>query len=280
MERETNNSKALVPVQTASALSSSSSGGTETAVREKYPEVIHTITTLKASGSSSNVIELAKKKQEEQKGVIMLTPISEKGMITDARGKRLSVGLTLPEGINIKVEFDESDPKQVAKLHKQMARDLLQIVFQDEKPHKRYKHVRPQLEKVLQEQHESPRNAKIHEELQTLKKVSAVQISSRTTAKIEKETRSASSETVLPVQVASAPSPTARQLYLQNSPHKADGTTTETAYAELKDLLMKELADAGVSQKNQKNIYQMLTIAGPVVTATLTWLITHYTSHS
>ncbi len=194
----------------------------------------------------------------------------------DKDGKRKSIQLALADVVKniISEEADLNDPAitQKAKeaLCNQMAKDLLNIVYnpEDNKAHKKYKFVKKSLAKALAEEHDSPRNDNILEEIRCLRKVSVKQISARKSAKISKS-NPASAVTATR---AAATTPSPRDLFLQNSP-----TQSDQAYAELGKLLQEQLAKEGASQEKQKFWASVVAVGGPLVSAGITALLYKFT---
>lgn len=208
-----------------------------------------------SSGAELNDVELGKSEPIKKSG---------SGIIIDNSGKRLSVKLEfgdLQELHQVKIDF--SNPEDEEKLHKQMVKDLLRIVINDEEKYKNCKHAKPHIAKAIKNQLKSPKCDQIKNQLDCVRKISAEQlITNRVVAK-----RSPSPEST---EVKRTPSP--RDRYLEKSPHKNDEDLSE-----LRDLVMQQLAEAGVSERNQKWIASAVGIIGTVGAPLVAWLITNYT---
>lgn len=200
----------------------------------------------------------------------------DRGMVTANDGKRYSVALSLDNlerGIELGITNDQ--------LCRQMAKDVLKILYEENEEYKKFKHARGHLERAIKAHFNSPRSnprdVVLAEQLDCVRKVSTYLQTERKNTERKKQVESPQRTPQFQV-IAKKQSP--RNLYVNRSPKNVQGNPDTSALQQFVDECLKE---AGVSEARRAKIFKLVSIAcgiGTVIAPAISALITYYSSSS
>ena len=192
-------------------------------------------------GSQINRLNLSSSNPAIEAGQVVTNRSNRtaRGFVTTTDGKRYSVKLELAD-----LGFDENEsdkdlqvPVDPEELHKQMAKDILQVT-QGDGAHKEHKYAHKHFQKMIQSNGFDQADPELQKQLDLVRKISLEQVTARKVAKVKKSPES-SQNTITRVKKSSP-----RGLYLKKSPPNS----RDEAYAALKKWADSQLIQAGKTE--------------------------------